>query len=337
MTKRLSFGFLCDFRNPPPWHRPWPRFYAEMLDFIVEAERLGFEGIWLPEHHNAEDGFMPSPMTVLAAVAARTNRVKIGTAVALAPLHHPVRFAEDAALIDIISDGRLEMAIAVGYRRRETDSLGVPFATRGRRTDEFVEIVRRLWAGETVTHESEHFSIRDAAIMPPAPRGHIPLYIGGFSEKALWRVARLGDGYHGKIELYESYLAKLAACGKDPATARVREHDINFFVAEDPDRAWQELGPHLLYGSLSYSAWLHEDRAKYDLDLMIDPMTLDELRASGRINIMTPARAIAHFEDMLARCPALEHFMMYVPPGMPPKQFAPYAELFAKEVMPAFG
>ncbi|RYF97399.1 MAG: LLM class flavin-dependent oxidoreductase, partial [Chitinophagaceae bacterium] len=139
MGKRLSFGYLCDFRNPPPWHRPWAQFYAEMLDFIVEAETLGFEGIWLPEHHNAEDGFMPSPMTVLAAVAARTSRVKIGAAVALAPLHHPVRFAEDCAILDILSNGRLEMAIAVGYRRRETDAMGVPFEARGGRTDAFVD------------------------------------------------------------------------------------------------------------------------------------------------------------------------------------------------------
>ena len=334
---RLSFGYLLDFRNPPPWHRPWASFYAEMIDFAVRAEQLGFEGIWLPEHHNTEDGFMPSPMTVLAAIAARTARIKLGTAVALAPLHHPVRFAQDCALLDILSNGRLEMAIAVGYRRRETRAFGVPFETRGRRTDAFIDIVRRLWAGETVTHESEHFSIRDTALMPPTLNGHIPLFIGGFSQRALLRAAQLGDGYHGKVEGYADYVAKLVACGKDPANARLREHDTNLFVARDPDQAWDELGPHMLYNSESYSRWMHEDEAAYDIDLdiMIKPMTLDEFRASGRVNILTPEEAIAHFEAMLDRAP-VEHFMMYVPAGMPPKQFAPYAELFAKEVMPAF-
>lgn len=337
MRKRLTFGYLCDFRNPPQWHRPWAQFYAEMLDFVVAAEELGFEGIWLPEHHNAEDGFMPSPLTVLAAIAARTSRIKLGTAVALAPLYHPVRFAEDTALLDILSNGRLEMAIAVGYRRRETDAFGAAFETRGSRTDAFIDIVRRLWAGETVTHESEHFSIKDAAIMPPPPRGHIPLYIGGFSQRALLRAAQFGDGYHGKIEGYADYLAKLAACGKDPAAARLREHDVNLFVARDVDQAWEELGPHMLWNNESYSHWLHEDRTDYDLglDLMLKPMTLDQFRTSGRINIMTPDQAIAHFEAMLDRAP-VEHFMMYLPPGMPPKRFLTYAELFAKEVMPAF-
>ena len=338
MSKRLGFGYLCDFRNPAPWRRPWAAFYAEMMDFIVHAENLGFEGIWLPEHHATEDGFLPSPMPVLGAIAARTRRVKIGTAVALAPLHHPVRFAEECALVDILSDGRLEMAIAVGYRRRETQAFGVPFEKRGRRTDAFIEIVRALWAGETVTHESEHFSIRDTAIMPPAPRGHIPLYIGGFSQKALIRAARLGDGYHGKIEGYADYVEKLVACGKDPASAKIRDHDLDFFVARDPDAAWAELGPHMLYNIETYSRWMHEDQADYDIDMevMIKPMTLDELRASGRVKILTPAQAIDHFEGMLARCPALEHFMMFVPAGMSPKRFAAYAELFAEEVMPAF-
>ena len=277
-------------------------------------------------------------MPVLGAIAARTRRVKIGTAVALAPLHHPVRFAEECALVDILSDGRLEMAIAVGYRRRETQAFGVPFEKRGRRTDAFIEIVRALWAGETVTHESEHFSIRDTAIMPPAPRGHIPLYIGGFSQKALIRAARLGDGYHGKIEGYADYVEKLVACGKDPASAKIRDHDLDFFVARDPDAAWAELGPHMLYNIETYSRWMHEDQADYDIDMevMIKPMTLDELRASGRVKILTPAQAIDHFEGMLARCPALEHFMMFVPAGMSPKRFAAYAELFAEEVMPAF-
>ncbi len=339
MNKIITFGYLYDFRNPPQWRKPWAEFYAELLDFMVWTESAGFGGIWVPEHHGAEDGYLPSPLTMLAAVAARTRTIKLGSAVALAPLYNPVRFAEDCAIIDILSNGRLEMAIAVGYRQRETDAIGVPFNTRGSRTDEFIEIVRRLWAGETVTHESRHFSIRDAKIMPLPLKGNIPLYIGGFSQKALMRAARLGDGYHGKIEGFASYVEKLRECGKDPASARLREHDLNFFVARDPDAAWEELGPYMLYMHETYAQWMSENQADYDLgdnvDVLLKSMTLDEFKASGNVRIMTPKDAIAHIEGMLERAP-VEHFMMFVPPGLPLARFREYAELFAHEVMPAF-
>jgi alkanesulfonate monooxygenase SsuD/methylene tetrahydromethanopterin reductase-like flavin-dependent oxidoreductase (luciferase family) len=84
MANKLSFGYLYDFRNPPQWHRPWAELYAEILDFIAWSEGVGFDGAWVPEHHDAEDGYVPAPLTVLAAIAARTNRMKIGSGVALA-------------------------------------------------------------------------------------------------------------------------------------------------------------------------------------------------------------------------------------------------------------
>src|ERR1700741_818129 len=176
-----------------------------MLDLIAWTEGAGFAGAWIPEHHGAEDGYMPSPLVALAAAAARTKTIKLGSAVALAPLYHPVRFAEDCAVLEILADGRLEMALAIGYRRRETEAYGVDFTTRGRRFDEFLEIVRGLWAGETVPFEGPHYTGKDAVTRPPAPRGRIPLYIGGFAEKALARVAKYADGYFGNEEVCAAY------------------------------------------------------------------------------------------------------------------------------------
>jgi hypothetical protein len=92
---KLTFGYLYDFRNPAAWHRPWTDLYAETLEFATWTETVGFEGAWVPEHHAADDGYQPSPMVTLAALAARTKRMRIGSAVALAPLYHPVRFAEE--------------------------------------------------------------------------------------------------------------------------------------------------------------------------------------------------------------------------------------------------
>src|SRR3546814_9253395 len=99
---------------------------------------------------------MPSPLVALAAIAARTKTIKLGSAIALAPLYHPVRFAEECAVLDHLSNGRLEMAIAIGYRRREAEAYGVDFSKRGSRTDEFLEIVTRLCDRKSTRLNSSH-------------------------------------------------------------------------------------------------------------------------------------------------------------------------------------
>lgn len=334
---KLTFGYLYDFRNPPQWQKPWADLYAETLDFVAYSEQLGFDGAWVPEHHLAEDGYQPAPNVVLAAIAARTKRLKLGSAIALAPLHHPVRFAEECAVLDILSGGRLEMALAVGYRRREAEAYGVDFSKRGARTDEFLEIVTRLWAGEKVTFAGKHFSVSDAFITPPAPRGKIPLFIGGFAEKAIARAAKYGAGYFGNVEICDLYAEKLRAAGRDPAQGRVRLLGLFVAVARDPEKAMDELAPYFLHVNNAYGIWLNEDRAATGLSdqALLAPMSLEQFKQSGILQILTPDAAIEMLEGLRAKAP-VEHFTMMLPPGIPAEKFAPYAELFAKEVMPAF-
>lgn len=337
MTGKLTFGYLYDFRNPKQWRRPWEELYAEVLDFVAWSESQGFDGAWVPEHHLAEDGYLPSPMIVLAAIAARTRRMRIGSAIALAPLYHPLRFAEDAAVLDILSGGRLEMALAIGYRRRETAAYGVDFGKRGARFDEFLEVVRRLWAGETVTFEGRHYTLKDAKLMPPSPRGQVTLHIGGFAEKAMARVARYADGYFGNEEVCGVYLDKLREQGKDPAAARILLQDLFVTVAEDPAAAMDELGPYFHHVNNSYGVWMGEDKAIGLDTASIKPMGLDQFKASGILRILTPGQAVDRFRKMKERMPALEHMMLMLPPGIGLERFKPYAELFAREVIPAFG
>lgn len=335
MKQRMTFGYLYDFRNPREWRRPWADLYAETLDFITWTESVGFEGAWVPEHHGADDGYVPSPLVALAAIAARTKTIKLGSAIALAPLYHPVRFAEECAVLDILSNGRLEMAVAVGYRRREADAYGIDFSSRGRRMDEFLGIVRRLWAGETFSYEGKYFTLKNASIVP-TPVRHIPLYLGGFTDKALERTAKFGDGYFGNLEVWDLYLEKLRTCGKDPASARIRIQGLFVLVAHDPEKAMHEMAPHFHYVNNAYGAWLNEDRASTGFDgTLLKPMTLEAFKASGILRILTPGEAIDMFSAMLSKVP-VEHFTMMLPPGLAPSKFAEYAEVFAKEVIPAF-
>jgi alkanesulfonate monooxygenase SsuD/methylene tetrahydromethanopterin reductase-like flavin-dependent oxidoreductase (luciferase family) len=273
----------------------------------------------------------------LAAIAARTKRIKLGSAIALAPLHHPVRFAEDCAVLDILSNGRLEMAVAVGYRRREAEAFGVDFSARGRRTDEFLEIVGRLWAGESFSYNGKHFTLKNASIVPTPLRGRVPLYVGGFTDKALERAARYGDGYFGNEEVCDLYREKLRVFGKDPSSARIRIQGLFVLVANDPEKAMHELAPYFHYVNNAYGEWMNEDRAAtgFGDTAMIKPMTLEAFKGSGILNILTPSQAIEMFNEMLARTP-VEHFMLMVPPGLPRSKFIEYAEVFAKTVIPAF-
>jgi alkanesulfonate monooxygenase SsuD/methylene tetrahydromethanopterin reductase-like flavin-dependent oxidoreductase (luciferase family) len=334
---KLTFGYLYDFRNPEQWRRPWAELYGEILDFAAHTEQLGFDGAWVPEHHAADDGYMPSPNVALAAIAARTKRMKLGSAIALAPLYHPVRFAEECAVLDHLSNGRLEMAIAIGYRRREAEGYGVDFTKRGSRTDEFLEIVTRLWGGESVSFEGKHFNLKDARIVPTPSRGRIPLYVGGFTDKALERTAKYGDGYFGNMEICDLYADKLRAAGKDPTSGRVRIQGLFTVVAHDPEKAMEELAPYYHHVNNTYGQWLNEDRDATGMgdQTLLKPISLEKFKRAGILSILTPAQAIDMFNAMRAKAP-VEHFMMMLPPGLPPAKFAPYAETFAKEIIPAF-
>lgn len=336
MTGNLTFGYLYDFRNPPQWHRDWAAHYAELLDFAVWSESAGFHAAWFPEHHGASDAYLPSPLTACAALAARTSTIRLGTAVALAPLYDPVRFATDCAVLDCIAGGRLEITLAIGYRRRETQAFGVDFFRRGAMFDEFLEIVTRLWAGDSVTFAGRFYDIRDARLAPLAPRGRIPLHIGGFVPKAMERVAKWADGYFGNIEAAPLYLEKLREAGKDAATANMRLPELFTVVAENKAQAWDELAPHFHHVNNTYGEMAAEDQALgVDGDRGLEPMSLEAFKASGIMRVLTPGEAIDLFRGMQARAP-VEHIMLGVPPGLPCERFKPYAQLFASEVIPAF-
>jgi hypothetical protein len=132
--RNVRFGLWYDFRNPPQWRQPSDRLYGEILDQIVWGENNGFDDVWLSEHHFIEDGYLPSILPVAAAIAARTKRIRITSGVILMPFHNPVRL-EDIAVVDVISGGRLELGVGVGFKAEEFESFGVPFKERGPRIE----------------------------------------------------------------------------------------------------------------------------------------------------------------------------------------------------------
>jgi alkanesulfonate monooxygenase SsuD/methylene tetrahydromethanopterin reductase-like flavin-dependent oxidoreductase (luciferase family) len=327
----IRFGYIFDFRNPADWQRPWGQFYAESLDFIAWLETIGYEAVWIPEHHGVKDGYMPSPLMIGAAIAARTKTMRISPAVAIAPLYHPVRLAEDMAVLDVISNGRIELALGVGYLPREAAAYGVDFRNRGRRTDEVLQILLPLLEGETVSFEGEFYSINDARIFPlPVQKPRPSVLVGGVTRPGLRRAARFGDGYCGGVDQYQTLIEEVRALGRDKNPRLDSMTDMWFMASDDPERTMEEIAPHFCYQIKAYADW------QEGIDWGIRPTDIETIKASGTITVLRPEDAIALIRKRKEQVPAMESFCMMVPAGLPLSRLAEHAELFAKKVIPAF-
>src|SRR5260370_784838 len=162
----MKFGVWYHLRNPDRWRQPPAMLYAQTLDQIVAAETLGFDSVWTSEHHFVDDGYLPSTLLFLAAAAARTRRMRIGTLILLLPLHHPLRVAEDAAVLDLISGGRLDLGVAAGYRVEEFEVFRVPHGDRGRRMSEALAILQGAWGDGPFSFEGRDFQYHSVNVTP---------------------------------------------------------------------------------------------------------------------------------------------------------------------------
>jgi len=169
--------------------------FDDMQRQCQQAEALGFAALWAHEHHSNAMMY-PDPLMALAAMAQVTSRVKLGTSMLLLPLHHPVRVAQEAAMLDVLSDGRVWLGVANGYSKTDLQTFGVSSSHRGHRLSEGVQLLRQLWAGDPVTAEGEDFLLQDFELFPlPVQRPGLPIYIGGHADVAVRRAAELGDNY----------------------------------------------------------------------------------------------------------------------------------------------
>ncbi|KHK88044.1 LLM class flavin-dependent oxidoreductase, partial [Novosphingobium malaysiense] len=184
------------------------------LDQIARAEEMGFGSVWLTEHHFCEDGYTPSPLVIAGAIGERTTSMRIGTNLIVLPLHDPVRIAEDAATLSLLTGGRFDLGVGIGYKRPEFEAFGRELKFRPSMLEDSCEIIRRGWSGQKVNYTGKRFSLGDLPITP-APESPPSLFIGGMAEPAIERVARIGDGFlsTGAIGL-DTYIAALERNGK---------------------------------------------------------------------------------------------------------------------------
>jgi len=320
--------FLMRFDlRAPEGGAPAADLYRAALEMAEWGEQHGCLGVQVSEHHASPDGYLPAPLVLAAAIAGRTRRLPIQVAALLLPLHDPIELAEQMAVLDLTSAGRVSYVLALGYRPEEYAMFGRDLGARGRRMDACLTALRRAFSGEPFEFEG-----RPVRVLPrPATPGGPLLFLGGGSPAAVRRAARFGLGMitqGGDASLAALYRAECERHGTKPGFFLDPPADAvtSAFVADDLDAAWRRLGPHILHDARMYASWLAAGAAVS----RSDARSVEELRAAGRpYRIFTPDEAIAWVR---ARGPLL---LQPLCGGIPPDVAWEHLELLAQRVLPA--
>ena len=314
-------GLRYDLRAPAFAGVTHAELYAACLDQCAWADALGFDVVALSEHHGVDDGYLSAPVTLAAAIAGRTKRLQINIAAVLVPLHDPVRLAEQLAVVQLVSGGRLSLVAGLGYRDEEFQMAGVDRRQRGRLLDEYVGVMRQAWSGEP-------FEWRGRTVRAtPAPPSPPMVLIGGSTEKAARRAARLHAGFFPAIADAELAAAYEDECARQGFTGFVVMPGGPGFVhvCNDPERDWARIAPHALYDAQTYAAWQPPGQRS---QVHVAGNTLDELRSSGVYRVVTPDECLALAEEYGR---VLLHPLMG---GLSPALAWESLELFERAVLP---
>jgi len=315
------------------------QFYREALEEVVHGEELGFDSVWIEEHHGVKDHYWPSPLPVLAGFASRTSRMLLGTDILVFPFYHPVRLAEDAALLDVISGGRFILGTAIGYKPDEFALYDTPLEKRGARFEEGLKLVKALWTHETVTFKGRYYTVERGRIEPkPLSKPHPPVWIGGWGDLALKRAATLAQNWipgptadlARLLDGKRQFLAHRAAEGLTaPITEWPLTRDV---IIADTDRQARELAARHIMVSYRHEyagGWKHPF---IDASIATD---LDRLM-KDRFLIGGPDQVVAGIRRFVEVYGITHLICRLFFPGMPHAHIMRELDLLAREVMPAF-
>lgn len=313
-------------------------YFNEALEEAVYGEELGFDSVWLEEHHSIRNHYWPSPLMALAGIATRTTRVLLGTDIVVLPFYHPVRAAEDAAMLDVISGGRAIFGAAIGYRPPEFELYDISLEDRGARYVEMLKIMRALWTQDRVEYDGRFFKIKGC--IEPRPAQSIPIWLGGWGELSLKRAAQLGDAWvpgptanlEKLLNAQKQYRAFLEDAGKNPADVPnplTRE----VVIAETREQALELAEKYVMvnYRDEYGGGWKHPLIGSQDQTAI----ALESL-SQDRFIVGNPDDCISHIKRFVDTF-GVDHLIcrLYFA-GMPHDHIMAELKLFAKEVFPAF-
>jgi alkanesulfonate monooxygenase SsuD/methylene tetrahydromethanopterin reductase-like flavin-dependent oxidoreductase (luciferase family) len=314
-----------DMRQPEICSASRADMYRAAIEQCAWGEQNGFRSVHLSEHHGSEDGYCPSPLVLASAIAARTTRLRLFISALIAPLHDPVRLAEDLAVLDIISGGRVIPVLSGGYREEEFNAVGKSLKVRKEYMDAIGPFLQRAWSGETFQHGERSVTVTPRPHSEPRPM----ILMGGSSKPAARRAAEHADFFiPSGPEIFEYYREELKNLGKpDPGPMPAAPSTVTF-VSEEPDAYWERIAPHVLHETNIYARWAEKAGVfspyeHYDHG--------DDLRASGAYRVYTPAELIEEARGMVREQPIQFHPLCG---GIHPDLAWQSLELFAEKVLP---
>ncbi len=322
----MLFGLRFDFRNPDIADTVMADRYDAALDMAEWADRLGCITVAVSEHHSSPDGYLPSPIPMIAAMAARTTSVRFNIAALIAPFHDPLRLAEDLIVLDILSRGRIDLIVAGGYVHEEFALFGVDMKERGRRVTEAVRVLRAAFSGQPFEYQGRTVHLTPTPFSPKGPS----ISLGGSSQVAAERAARIADGFIPSVpEVWPFYRDEVQRLGRpDPGPCPVGGNQT-VALAEDADRGWEQMAPYFLHETNAYGRWQAQDDVASPYHTVSDT---DALRATGQYRVVTPEEFVA--EQKASPFPfAFFHPMCG---GMPVELAWSSLRLFETDVLPAF-
>ena len=342
----MNFGLILTGGNPQPWQVSSARLYQGLVQQAVLAEELGYDTVWTAEHHGTDE-YLSAQFPVLAAMAARTSRIRLGTYIVILPLYHPLRVAEEAATLDALSDGRFDLGVGQGYYLDEYAAYNIPRRERPTRIEEGLAILRGLWEQEEFSFSGKHFNIAPFSLRPRPVQPRLPLWVAAVAEKAIDRAARYGCHFAGAGSAAgnQFYEARLQHYGHDPKNFSKGALRM-VHIADTREQAWQESAPHIYHQMSVYTHKLNEagdftfPGGYFGAEPLPSPekmSTTPGLHFFGAPLIVgTPDDAIQELERSQAES-GVTHLVMWMQIGGMDSRLTEHSmQLFAKEVIPHF-
>jgi alkanesulfonate monooxygenase SsuD/methylene tetrahydromethanopterin reductase-like flavin-dependent oxidoreductase (luciferase family) len=321
----VLFGLRFDLRNPGFAGVSMADRYQAALEMSLWAEQHGGLAVSISEHHGSDDGYLPSALPFAAAIAARTSTIAIAINALVAPFYDPLRLAEDIAVIDQLSRGRLSVTLGAGYVAEEFAMFDVALNERAKLMTETVETLRAAWTGEPFAFRGRMVRVTPTPFRDGGPQ----IVMGGSSEPAARRAARIGDGFIPSVpEVYEFYRDECRLQGLPDPGPWLGGDTTSTFIADDPDAEWEAIGPYLLHETNAYGAWQAQtDGLATGFTTVTDAA---QLRAEERYRVLTPEAFLEQQKAVGDLAFVMLHPMCG---GIPPELAWRHLELFAERVL----